>query len=75
MDVADVGVLTGLLKYFGGMGGGAEEILNAYSRAHDEVVVKTGLRVDGIQEDGSFSQHQGVLYNGECGVSVVICTR
>ncbi|KAG8950420.1 hypothetical protein FRC04_007435 [Tulasnella sp. 424] len=67
LDLAYVGVSTGLLKYFGGMEGGAEQVANAYQRTHDELVVKSGLRVDGIQADGSFSQHNGILYDGNYG--------
>ncbi|KAG9018586.1 hypothetical protein FRB90_011309 [Tulasnella sp. 427] len=67
LDLAYVGVSNGLLKYFGGMGGGAEQVANAYLRAHNELVVKTGVRVDGVQPDGSFSQHNGILYDGNYG--------
>ncbi|KIO26601.1 polysaccharide lyase family 8 protein [Tulasnella calospora MUT 4182] len=67
LDLAYVGVSTGLLKYVGGMGGGAEQVADAYRRTHDELVIKTGLRQDGIQPDGSFSQHEGILYNGNYG--------
>ncbi|KAG8892478.1 hypothetical protein FRC00_011991, partial [Tulasnella sp. 408] len=67
LDLAYVGVSTGLLKYFGGMGGGAEQVADAYRRTHAELVIKTGLREDGIMPDGSFSQHEGILYNGNYG--------
>ncbi|KAG9042656.1 hypothetical protein FS837_010595 [Tulasnella sp. UAMH 9824] len=61
LDLAYVGVSTGLLKYFGGMGGGAEQVADAYRRTHAELVIKTGAREDGIMPDGSFSQHEGIL--------------
>jgi len=42
-------------------------IAEAYERIHNEVVIHPGVMVDGIKPDGSFSQHGGLLYNGNYG--------
>lgn len=42
-------------------------IADAYRRIHAEVVIHPGVAVDGIKPDGSFSQHGGLLYNGNYG--------
>ncbi|KAG2045283.1 polysaccharide lyase family 8 protein [Suillus americanus] len=42
---------------------------DAYRRVHDTIVVQENISImaDGIQSDGSFSQHRGLLYNGNYG--------
>lgn len=39
----------------------------AYGRVNAEVVFQPAVMVDGIKPDGSFSQHSGLLYNGNYG--------
>ncbi|KAG8896226.1 hypothetical protein FRC00_006243 [Tulasnella sp. 408] len=46
---------------------GQELISEAYERAHNELRVQDGLKADGIRADGSFNQHNGILYNGNYG--------
>lgn len=62
LDVASIGIDLGLLTYNTTM------VSQAYGRAHDEVVVQNGTYADGIRADGSFGQHQGILYNGNYGI-------
>lgn len=64
LDLAYVGVSTGLLKWTGGIDGGADQIQDAYTRAHNDIVIHSNAREDGIQADGSFTQHNGLLYDG-----------
>ncbi|KAL5495226.1 hypothetical protein ACEPAI_689 [Sanghuangporus weigelae] len=40
---------------------------DAYTRVHNEVVVQEAVRADGIKPDGNFSQHGGLIYNGNYG--------
>ncbi|KAG1828622.1 polysaccharide lyase family 8 protein [Suillus variegatus] len=42
---------------------------DAYRRVHDTIVIQEniGIAADGIQSDGSFGQHLGLLYNGNYG--------
>jgi hypothetical protein len=41
--------------------------MEAYGRIHAQMVVSPGIQADGIKPDGSFSQHSGLLYNGNYG--------
>ncbi|KAF7307058.1 Polysaccharide lyase family 8 protein [Mycena indigotica] len=61
LDVAKIGVDLGLLTT------NVSLIQDAYSRVHNELVIKLPTRADGIRPDGSFSQHNGILYNGNYG--------
>ncbi|KAG9007820.1 hypothetical protein FRB93_007211 [Tulasnella sp. JGI-2019a] len=68
LDIASNGVSVGVLRAFGGeMDAGIKLIGEAYGYVHGEVVVREGLRADGIRPDGSFGQHGGVLYTGNYG--------
>lgn len=42
-------------------------LTDAYSRVHNEVVIQQAVKADGIRPDGSFSQHGGIIYNGNYG--------
>lgn len=59
LDVASIGVSQGLLT------GDADIVSRAYARVHAEVVVQEATRADGIRPDGSFGQHEGILYDGK----------
>ncbi|KAI0304970.1 galactose mutarotase-like domain-containing protein [Russula brevipes] len=61
LDVAKIGIDLSLLT------SNAILIADAYRRIHAEVVIHPGVAVDGIKPDGSFSQHGGLLYNGNYG--------
>jgi Polysaccharide lyase family 8, N terminal alpha-helical domain len=61
LDVAKIGIDLALLT------SNASLITEAYSRINNEVVFQPGVMVDGIKPDGSFSQHGGLLYNGNYG--------
>ncbi|KIO31812.1 hypothetical protein M407DRAFT_217909 [Tulasnella calospora MUT 4182] len=68
LDVASNSVNVGILQAFGGnTTQGQELISDAYERAHNELRVQDGLKADGIRADGSFNQHNGILYNGNYG--------
>ncbi|KAG5649680.1 hypothetical protein H0H81_002521 [Sphagnurus paluster] len=61
LDVASLGIDTSFLT--------VDEALlsDAYGKIHGELQIKNGTQVDGIRADGSFGQHDGVLYNGNYG--------
>ncbi|KAF8484382.1 chondroitin AC/alginate lyase [Gautieria morchelliformis] len=61
LDVSSIGIALGLLS------DNASIVADAYDRVHNEVQAQSGFQLDGIQQDGSFSQHQGLLYNGNYG--------
>ncbi|TCD71497.1 hypothetical protein EIP91_008878 [Steccherinum ochraceum] len=61
LDIATIGIDNGLLA------SNATLLSDAFNRVHTEVVVQNKVRVDGIHADGSFSQHDGILYNGNYG--------
>ncbi|KAJ7741579.1 polysaccharide lyase family 8 protein [Mycena maculata] len=44
-------------------------LTDAYSRVHKEVVIMDAVTADGIRPDGSFGQHNGILYNGNYGLT------
>ncbi|KAF8580669.1 polysaccharide lyase family 8 protein [Ramaria rubella] len=61
LDISSIGIALGILTLNG-------TVVNAaYSHVHAEVGVQTGFQKDGIQGDGSFSHHLGLLYNGNYG--------
>ncbi|KAA1468236.1 polysaccharide lyase family 8 protein [Dentipellis sp. KUC8613] len=61
LDIASIGIDLGLLTV-------NQTLLDdAFGRVHNEVVVQSGVKVDGIRADGSFGQHSGILYNGNYG--------
>ncbi|KAJ7070876.1 polysaccharide lyase family 8 protein [Mycena amicta] len=61
LDVAKIGIDLGILTT------NLTLLNDAYSRVHNELVIKTPNRADGIRPDGSFGQHTGILYNGNYG--------
>lgn len=61
LDVASVGVDLGLLT------NNASLIVDAFDRIHGEVVEQQAVKADGIRPDGSFGQHEGLIYNGNYG--------
>ena len=61
LDVASVGIDLGLLT------ANLSLLTDAYQRVHDEVVIQQPVRSDGIRPDGSFGQHDGIIYNGNYG--------
>ena len=61
LDIAKVGIAGGLLA------GNASMVADGYARMHKEVVEHDQLQADGIRGDGSFGQHQGIIYNGNYG--------
>ncbi|KAJ8508557.1 hypothetical protein ONZ45_g9168 [Pleurotus djamor] len=61
LDVAKVGIDQGLLN------GNTTLLGDAYLRIHNEVIVHDTLKADGIRPDGTFGQHDGIIYNGNYG--------
>ncbi|KAF8642386.1 hypothetical protein AX16_009654 [Volvariella volvacea WC 439] len=60
-DIASIGIDNGLFN------SNETLVADGYNRVHNELVIKDGIRVDGIRPDGSFGQHSGILYNGNYG--------
>ncbi|KAL5637653.1 hypothetical protein ACGC1H_002058 [Rhizoctonia solani] len=65
MDMAVIGMLAGLLE--NNRAGNVSRITDAYHRVHQQALVQSGDRVDGIKPDGSFQQHGGIIYDGNYG--------
>ncbi|CAE6450087.1 unnamed protein product [Rhizoctonia solani] len=65
MDIAVIGMLAGLLE--NNRAGNVSRIADAYQRVHQQSLVHSSDRVDGIKPDGSFQQHGGVIYDGNYG--------
>ncbi|ESK88903.1 polysaccharide lyase family 8 protein [Moniliophthora roreri MCA 2997] len=61
LDIGKISVDSGILTH------NVTIITDAYRRVHNEVQVQPGVKKDGIKPDGSFSQHAGLLYNGNYG--------
>ncbi|CAL1695908.1 unnamed protein product [Somion occarium] len=61
LDIASVGIDKGLLTK------NVSLLFDAYKRVHAEITVENRVKADGIRSDGSFSQHAGILYNGNYG--------
>ncbi|KZV87023.1 galactose mutarotase-like protein [Exidia glandulosa HHB12029] len=61
LDIASIGVSSGVLS------NDTAIVADAFSRINAEVVVHPEVKVDGIKPDGSFSQHTGIIYNGNYG--------
>ena len=61
LDIAKIGIDQGLLNL------NASLLADAYDRIHNEMVIENATFADGIHADGSFSQHGGVIYNGNYG--------
>ncbi|KAF4605272.1 hypothetical protein EYR40_004055 [Pleurotus pulmonarius] len=61
LDIASIGVDLSLFT------GNATLLSQAFSKINAEVIIQNDLKADGIRADGSFGQHQGILYNGNYG--------
>ncbi|KAF8503035.1 hypothetical protein JB92DRAFT_3208970 [Gautieria morchelliformis] len=55
LDLSSIGIALGLLY--------ASIVADAHDRVHNEVQAQSGFQLDRIQQDGSFSQHQGLFSN------------
>jgi len=53
--------------------GNVQLLADAYDMAHSELKIVNGPRADGIRADGAFRQHDGMLYNGNYGMSLILC--
>ncbi|KAH9910837.1 polysaccharide lyase family 8 protein [Epithele typhae] len=61
LDIAKSGITLGMLTQ------NEAAIASGYDHVHKEVVLQNSLRADGIRGDGSFGQHEGIIYNGNYG--------
>ncbi|KAH8102634.1 polysaccharide lyase family 8 protein [Cristinia sonorae] len=61
LDIATIGIDNGLFT------SNSSLVSDAFTRIHNEVVLQRSPTTDGIQEDGSFAQHGGIIYNGNYG--------
>jgi len=61
LDISKIGIDLSLLTT------NVTLVTDAYQRVDNEVVIHPGIMIDGIKPDGSFSQHGGLLYNGNYG--------
>ena len=61
LDVASIGIAAGLLV------DDAALVKAGYERIHEDVVIVNEVKEDGIRADGSFAQHNGIIYNGNYG--------
>ncbi|KIK62001.1 polysaccharide lyase family 8 protein [Collybiopsis luxurians FD-317 M1] len=61
LDVAKVGIDSALLS------GNVSMVADAYGRINGELQIRNGIKADGVRPDGSFGQHEGILYNGNYG--------
>ena len=55
--------------------GNVQLLTDAYDKAHSELRIEDELRADGIRPDGAFGQHDGILYNGNYGASLILSDR
>ncbi|KAJ7190753.1 polysaccharide lyase family 8 protein [Mycena pura] len=61
LDIASIGIDTGLYL------DNATTVAAGYAAVHGDLVVQNAVKADGIRADGSFGQHEGLLYNGAYG--------
>jgi hypothetical protein len=61
LDIASIAIDGALLS------SNLSQLQDAYNRVHGEVQIFNTIKADGIRADGSFGQHQGILYNGNYG--------
>ncbi|ELU39348.1 polysaccharide lyase family 8 protein [Rhizoctonia solani AG-1 IA] len=64
IDISAIGICAGLLD--NNKAGNSSKIMDAYQNIHNQVVVESAPRVDGIKPDGSFQQHKGIIFDGTC---------
>ncbi|KAG8899563.1 hypothetical protein FRC01_010469 [Tulasnella sp. 417] len=67
LDISSNLVNAGIAQALAGNSTGYDLIAGAFDRVHNEVVLQTAVKADGIRPDGSFGQHVGILYNGNYG--------
>ncbi|KAF9531953.1 polysaccharide lyase family 8 protein [Crepidotus variabilis] len=61
LDVVKVGIDQGLLTL------NASLLEDSFGKAHSELQIQNDTHGDGIRPDGSFGQHNGLMYNGNYG--------
>ncbi|KAH9935151.1 polysaccharide lyase family 8 protein [Epithele typhae] len=61
LDIAKCGLAAGLLAE------NTTGVQDTFGHIHTEVVVHNEAVADGIRADGSFGQHDGIIYNGNYG--------
>ncbi|KAJ6578036.1 polysaccharide lyase family 8 protein [Mycena capillaripes] len=61
LDIASIGIELGLLL------GNSSMVADGYTAIHGDLVFQDAVKADGIRPDGSFGQHEGLLYNGAYG--------
>lgn len=65
LDVARIALDQGLFTNDSSL------VRDVYTRAHQEVAIQLNSK-DGIRPDGSFGQHEGILYNGNYGKDLYV---
>ncbi|CUA68997.1 chondroitinase AC precursor [Rhizoctonia solani] len=65
IDIAVIGIDAGLLE--NNRIGNISKIADAYEKVHNQVVIQSEPRVDGIKPDGSFQQQGGIIFDGNYG--------
>lgn len=69
LDIGKIGIYNGLLTL-------NDTILHdAFFEVHNEISIHNTPKGDGIRADGSFGQHAGVLYNGNYGKDLYVCSQ
>lgn len=61
LDISSIGISLSLFRNDSAL------LKNALTKFYDGVFINSGTLQDGIQSDGSFMQHGGLLYNGNYG--------
>lgn len=61
LDIAKIGIDGGLLTI------NATQIGDAFDHIHSQIIIQNATTADGIRPDGSFGQHNGLMYNGNYG--------
>ncbi|KAJ7765823.1 polysaccharide lyase family 8 protein [Mycena maculata] len=61
LDIASIGIDQGLYQC------NASTVAAGYAAVHSDLVIQNAIKADGIRADGSFGQHEGLLYNGAYG--------
>ncbi|KAF8750287.1 Polysaccharide lyase family 8, N terminal alpha-helical domain [Rhizoctonia solani] len=70
IDISAIGICAGLLD--NNKAGNSSKIMDAYQNIHNQVVVESAPRVDGIKPDGSFQQHKGIIFDGNYGKDLYV---
>lgn len=76
LDIASIGLSQALLGMAGNLGattsGNLTLFTETYGFIHEQVHVQVGIMQNGILPDGSFSQHDGIIYNGNVSAHLLI---